>query len=204
MTIAGLVLAGGNSTRMGRDKALVTLGGAPLLARVAGRLGPQVGPLAVNANGDPDRLAGFGLTVIADDRPDTGPLGGVLAGLSWAATLGSRPRALVTVPVDGPFLPRDLVARLAAVQADAGQIVIAASGDRDHPVFGLWPLPAAGPLEEWRRTARSQGVRGFLAARGFAVATWRLPDRGPDPFFNVNAPADLAEAEAWLAAEPGL
>ncbi|MBZ9935511.1 molybdenum cofactor guanylyltransferase MobA [Mesorhizobium sp. BR1-1-16] len=199
MTVAGLVLAGGGSTRMGREKALVPLAGQPMLAHVIARLGPQVGPLALNANGDPARFASFGLPVVADDRPDTGPLGGVEAGLDWAARLASPPRLLVTVPVDGPLLPADLVTRLAEVAGEADRIVIAASGDRDHPVFALWPVALATMLADWRRTAKSQGVRGFLAAVGFSVATWPVAAGGPDPFFNVNAPDDLIRAEAWLA-----
>ncbi|SHG03016.1 molybdenum cofactor guanylyltransferase [Kaistia soli DSM 19436] len=199
MTIAGLVLAGGGSTRMGRDKALVPLADEPMLAHVIARFGPQVGPLALNANGDASRFDGFGLPVVADDRPDTGPLGGVQAGLDWAATLPSPPRFLVTVPVDGPLLPIDLVARLVATAGSEDRIVIAASGERDHPVFALWPIARAAALRSWRKTAKSHGVRGFLAAEGFAVATWPVAADGFDPFFNVNAPDDLDRAEAWLA-----
>ncbi len=204
MTIAGLVLAGGNSTRMGRDKAFVPLAGRPMMAHVLARFGPQVGSLAINANGAPDRFAGFGLPVVADDRPNTGPLGGILAGLRWGASLADRPRAIVTVPVDSPFIPEDLVERLVAAQAGQPLVVIAASGERDHPVFGLWPLGIADRLAAWRLTARSQGVRGFLSAEGFAVASWRLADAAADPFYNVNTEDELRRAEAWLAGREGL
>ena len=204
MTIAGLVLAGGGSVRMGREKAFVPIAGQPMLAHVIARIGPQVGPLALNANGDPDRFAGFGLPVIADDRPDTGPLGGVAAGFAWAAGLEHPPRLLVTVPVDGPLLPADLVARLTEIAGHDERVVIAASGDRDHPVFALWPLTLAKRLDAWRKTARSQGVRGFLSATGFAVASWPIGADGRDPFFNINAPDDLRKVETWLAAGQGL
>ncbi len=204
MTIAGLVLAGGGSTRMGRDKAFVPLAGQPMLGHVIARFGPQVGSLAINANGDPDRFSGFGLSVVADDRPDTGPLGGILAGLRWAADLADRPRSIVTVPVDSPFVPQDLVTRLVEAQAGEPLVVIAASGDRDHPVFGLWPLDIADRLAEWRLTARSQGVRGFLAAEGFSVATWPIAGGTLDPFYNVNTEDDLLRAEAWLAGREAL
>ncbi len=204
MTIAGLVLAGGGSRRMGRDKAFVPLAGRPMLAHVLDRIGPQVGAVAVSANSDAARFAAFGLPVIADDRPDTGPLGGVAAGLAWAATLTERPRLLVTVPVDGPLLPADLVAQLVAASDSSDRVIIAASGERDHPVFALWPVALADRLALWRQSAKSQGVRGFLASTGFAVASWRIAADGFDPFFNANTPADLARVEAWLAAGRGL
>lgn len=203
-TIAGIILAGGTSRRMGSDKAFAMLAGRPLVAHAASRLAPQVGPLAINANVEPQRFDGLHLPVVADDSPDTGPLGGVLAGLRWAAGHPQAPRHLVTVPVDGPFIPADLVARLSDVGGASGTIVIAASGERDHPVFALWPLEMAERLAAWRLTAKSHGVRAFLAATGFAVASWPLPALGPDPFFNANTPDDLARAEAWLAGDAAL
>ncbi|MBN9060717.1 MAG: molybdenum cofactor guanylyltransferase, partial [Rhizobiales bacterium] len=164
MSVAGVILAGGNSLRMGREKAFVRLGDKPLIQHVLERFAPQVAPLAINANGDADRFASYALPVLVDDRLDTGPLGGILAGMRWAAALPERPDFVATVPIDSPFLPRDLVARLLAAQSGQPLIAIAASGDRDHPVFGLWPVALADTLAEWRETARSQGVRAFLAA----------------------------------------
>ena len=83
----GLVLAGGLARRMGGgDKPLKLLGGRPLLDHVLARITPQVAAVALNANGDPARFAGYGLPVIADPLPDhPGPLAGILAGLEWAA-----------------------------------------------------------------------------------------------------------------------
>ena len=74
----GVILAGGLATRMGGgDKALLPLGGQSLLARVIARLEPQVAGLALNANGDASRFAGFGLPVVADSVEGfAGPLAG--------------------------------------------------------------------------------------------------------------------------------
>src|ERR1700728_2058173 len=85
--VAGVLLAGGLSRRMGGgDKTLRTLAGRPLLDHVIERLRPQVGALVLNANGDAARFACFGLPVVPDSVPDfAGPLAGVLAGLDWAA-----------------------------------------------------------------------------------------------------------------------
>jgi len=201
MSVAGVILAGGNSLRMGREKAFIRLGDKPLIEHVLERFAPQVAPLAINAKGDTDRFASYALPVLVDDRPDTGPLGGILAGMRWAATLPDRPDFVATVPIDSPFLPRDLVARLLAAQSGQPLIAIAASGDRDHPVFGLWPVALADTLAEWRETARSQGVRAFLAACGFSVVGYDIPAGGPDPFLNANTPSELEAAARWLSAE---
>jgi molybdopterin-guanine dinucleotide biosynthesis protein A len=99
----GVILAGGQATRMGGgDKGLLHLGGTPLLTRVIERLEPQVADLALNANGDPARFADFGLPVLPDSIDGfAGPLAGVLAGLDWAAAQGGE--TIVTAAADTPF-----------------------------------------------------------------------------------------------------
>lgn len=186
---------------MGREKAFLPLGGRPMIEHVVGRLAPQVDRLAINANGDPQRFSAFGLPVVSDDLPDTGPLGGVLAGLVWAESLTPAPEYLATVPVDSPFIPADLVRRLvAASRENPGGVVIAASGERDHPVVGLWPVGLSETLATWRRSAKSHGVRSFLATIGFTVVAFPFPASAPDPFLNVNTPDEHERAERWLAA----
>ena len=146
-TVAGVLMAGGQSRRMGGgDKCLRALAGKPILAHVIARARPQVGPLLLNANGDPARFAGFGLPVVADVVGDfAGPLAGVLTGLEWAAAQAPEPAWLASFATDAPFLPADLVARMAdAVEAEGADMACAASNGRDHPVFGLWPLGLAG------------------------------------------------------------
>jgi molybdopterin-guanine dinucleotide biosynthesis protein A len=198
--IAGIVLAGGLARRMGGgDKGLLRLGGATILGRVVARARPQVAALALNVNGDPARFAGFGLPIVPDgvaDRP--GPLAGVLAGLDWAAALPGVTH-VASFATDAPFLPRDLVERLAsAMTADGADLACAASGGRHHPVSGLWPLALR---HELRRALVEEGVRKVDRWTGryrLAVAEW--PTLPCDPFFNANAPEDLAEAERLLAA----
>src|SRR5215470_6627588 len=117
--VIGLLLAGGQSRRMGGgDKCLRLLGGETILARAVARVGPQVRQLILNANGDPARFAPYGLPVVADSVEGfAGPLAGVLAGLDWAAANAPGCPWVASVPTDAPFLPADLVARfLTAVE----------------------------------------------------------------------------------------
>lgn len=198
-----IILAGGRATRMGGgDKGLLDLDGRSLLARIIDRLAPQCDGLALNANGDPARLAGLGLPVLADGLPGLpGPLAGILAGMDWAAARGAD--RVVSVPGDTPFLPADLVARLAAQGAARGNgIVLAASQDGagqvfDHPVCGLWPVALRHDLLAFLQSGERR-VRRFAELHAAARAVW--DGAAADPFFNVNTPADLDRAR-FLAAQ---
>ena len=196
-------MAGGQSRRMGGgDKCLRPLDGKPILEHVIDRVRPQVAPLLLNANGDPERFAAFGLPVVADAVGDfAGPLAGVLTGLEWAAERAPSRTWLASFATDAPFLPEDLVARLlAAVAAEGADMACAASQGRDHPVFGLWPLRLRHDL---RRAMVEEDIRkvDVWTAR-FKLARVVFPlietPAGPlDPFFNANRPEDLAEAERF-------
>ena len=126
----GIILAGGQATRMGGgDKGLRHLGGQTLLGHVIDRLSPQVADMALNANGDPARFAALGMDVVADSIDGfAGPLAGVLAGLDWAAERGAD--TVVSVAADTPFFPCDLVPRLhLAAEGMAHPLALAATPD---------------------------------------------------------------------------
>jgi molybdopterin-guanine dinucleotide biosynthesis protein A len=199
--VAGVLLAGGQGSRMaadgkGQDKPLRLLGGRTLLDHAIARVAPQVDAMVLNANGDPSRFAAFGLDIVADAMPDyPGPLAGILAGMRWAAGRGLAD--VLSVATDTPFLPTGLVARLDAARRDAGvPLACAASGGWTHPVIGLWPVALADALEaDLRRGMRK--IDSWTALHGVASAEFAI---GPfDPFFNVNRPADLLEAEGLLS-----
>ena len=198
--IVGLLLAGGQSRRMGGgDKSLTMLGGRSLLARAIERLAPQVGPMVINANGDPDRFAAYDLPVVADVVDGfAGPLAGVLTGLEWARDNAPGCDWVVSVACDAPFLPADLVARLAVAAAMSGaDMARATSGGRAHPVFGLWPVRLAAEL---RRAVIDEDIRKVdLWTARYGMAEADFATEPVDPFFNLNRPEDLAEAEALLA-----
>jgi molybdopterin-guanine dinucleotide biosynthesis protein A len=178
----------------GGDKPLKTVGGVTILDRAIERMRPQCTSLVINANGDPSRFAATGLPVVADDVPDfAGPLAGILAGLDFAAAHAPSIEYVASVPGDCPFLPRDLVARLHETRQVQGTLLACAkSGDWRHPVVALWPVALRGDL---RQAVVGEGLRKievWTARHGVALAHW--PDQPVDPFFNVNTPEDLAEA----------
>jgi molybdopterin-guanine dinucleotide biosynthesis protein A len=198
--VVGVLLAGGRARRMGGgDKCLRRLGAETLLARIIARVRGQVGPLILNAGGDPARFAAYGLPLVADAIAGfAGPLAGVLTGLEWAAANAPACPWVATFPTDAPFLPEDLVARLlAAVEEEGAELACAASDGRDHPVVGLWPVRLAPEL---RRALEVEGMRKIdIWTARFRLAR-ALYDADPvDPFFNVNSPEDLARAEVLVA-----
>jgi len=197
--VVGLLLAGGQSRRMGGgDKALRMLGGVTLLERVLERLRPQVDALLLNANGDPSRFARFALPVVPDSIPGfAGPLAGVLAGLDWAAAQGPDYMYIVSVATDAPFLPDDLVMRLTNGLMEAGSdLACAASGGRVHPVFGLWPVRLR---EDLRRAMVDDEIRKVdLWTARHRLMTVTFADMPVDPFFNANRPEDFEAAASLL------
>jgi molybdenum cofactor guanylyltransferase len=197
--LPAIILAGGKATRMGGgDKGLRVVAGQRLLDHVIARLSAQCGPIAINANGDPARFAEFGLPVLPDSLPDyPGPLAGVLAGMDWAASLGAP--AIITAAADTPFFPQDLAQRLLA-QAGPTGLCLAASADpsgRYHrqPTFGLWPTALRHDL----RAALMGGLRKIvLWTDGHNAGTAEFSSDPFDPFFNINTPEDIVEAETLM------
>ena len=192
--VVGVLLAGGQSRRMGGgDKFLRALAGRPLIDWVLDRAKPQVDAMIVNAAGDAARFDDYGLPVVADVIEGfAGPLAGILTGLEWAAWL-------VSFASDAPFVPTDLVEMMrTAVAADDADLACAASGGRTHPVCGLWPMALKDVL---RRAMVEEEMRKIdqWTAR-YRIVHVDFPVVSIDPFFNVNRPEDLAEAEEFLAA----
>lgn len=211
--VAGIVLAGGHGRRLfpgGGDKAMAVAAGRPLVSHVVERLRPQVLELALSANGPPDRFARLrprlpaDVGVIADSVLDqegetVGPLGGLLAGLEWARQRAPYCPLVVTVPVDVPLLPFDLVPRLAGhmhvVETD---VLVVRAGGRSHHTIALWN---AGLTDVLREAIVRDGVRrveDFIGRLNAAVLDWPSRLVPYDPFLNVNTPDDLAAAQRIL------
>ncbi|MGI9477113.1 MAG: molybdenum cofactor guanylyltransferase MobA [Hyphomicrobiaceae bacterium] len=201
--IAGVLLAGGLSRRMGGgDKGLLRFGDGTMLGHVIARFAPQVGRLVLNANGDPARFAAFDLPVVADTIDgNVGPLAGVLAGMRWARE-HTHATFVATTSTDAPFLPRDLVVRLRQVaQVNPGGIAIARSGGHLHPVIGLWPVALHDDLDA---ALKDDGIRKVLrwtdrhGTLPVDFADLEIDGKTIDPFFNANTPDELDEARRLI------
>jgi molybdopterin-guanine dinucleotide biosynthesis protein A len=186
--VTGLVLAGGQGRRMGSvDKGLVLLQGRPLVRHVIERFAPQVDEVLVNANRSIAEYEALGYRVIRDEiQGFAGPLAGLHAGLAQA-----QHPLVATVPCDSPFLPSDLVARLAeSLDTHAAELAVARTHDQPHPVFALV-----------RRSVLPHLTR-FLDGGGRKIDAWyaalknvevRFDDEA-DAFRNINTAAELEAA----------
>jgi molybdopterin-guanine dinucleotide biosynthesis protein A len=192
--VTGLVLAGGQGRRMGSvDKGLVNLEGRPLVLHVIERFAPQVGTLVVNANRNRERYASFGYPVVGDAVPDfAGPLAGLHAGMSAATTA-----YIATVPCDSPFLPDDLVTRLASAFAERDlDLAVARTFEQPHPVFSLVRTDVRPHLETFLRGGGRKIDAWYATLRTTDV---RFDDEA-DAFRNINTAAELAASGEGMPA----
>ena len=187
MTGVAVVLAGGEGRRMGGGKPLRAWGGRPLLARALDLAAGYSSHVAVAVRDADQAGQGAGVPLLFDP-PD---IGGPLAGLASALDFGRRHGALwvQTLACDMPYLPADLSDRLARALEPGVAAVLPVSGDRLHPVCGLWRVSARDRLATYLATGRSS-LRGFAQDVGLREVAWDAA--GPDPFVNLNTLEDLA------------
>lgn len=192
--ITGLILAGGRGSRMSHtDKGLQEFKGAPMVLHVINRLGPQVGHLLISANRNLESYAQFGLPVFQDDLSGyEGPLAGFQSGLRHCQT-----PYLLTAPCDTPFLPDNLVERLAEAlvlqAADVAVAVAAKPGSNErqpHPVFCLMKSTLLPHLNRFLES----GGRKIDAWHSSLTTTEVLFD-DPSCFRNINTLEELQQAE---------
>ncbi len=194
--IAGLILAGGQSRRMGGiDKSFVDLGAKPLIRHVIDGASPQVAALAINTNSDDPRYSDFGFPIIPDGiKGFQGPLAGIQAGLAWLSDTNCE--WLATFACDTPFVPSDCVTRLGAAAAQQKRpAAVAAYGDRRHPTIGLWHRELLHVLDTWL-DGEGRMLMAFCDEVGAAVADYS--DQPFDPFVNINREADVDDARRRL------
>ncbi len=187
-SITGLVLAGGQGSRMGgRDKGLIDFNGREMVAWVIDALRPQVRDILISANRNVDRYSQTGAKVIADaEQGFAGPLAGLSAGLHAATT-----PYLAVVPCDGPFLPRNLISRLAAAfEKEDMEIAAAHDGERLHPTYALLDRKVLPDLDAYLAEGNRK-VQKFYFTRTFASVDF---SDCPDAFLNINTPEDMQQA----------
>lgn len=183
-----VILAGGKGTRMGgADKGAITLAGRRLVDRVLELLSPQSDRRLISGTHD----YGAGITVIGDrsDGP-RGPAAGLWSAMAWIEENAPNAEGFFTAPIDGPFLPADLLERL----SQSGSSAIACNGDEAHPTFAYW---RCGDLRSALAGARKHsGVP--LKDLAAAVEARRVAFDDANAFLNINTPEDLARAETLL------
>jgi molybdopterin-guanine dinucleotide biosynthesis protein B len=193
--IAGLILAGGRSTRMGEDKVAKKLAGKPLASIVAARLAAQTAPVFINTRNP--ALADLGYRTLPDTlEGHEGPLAGILAGLDHIASAVPGATHLAVVPADAPFFPETLVARLADAAHKPDTIAMAAYCGNPEPAFALWPAALRHKLQHWLESGESRAIRAFAATCDVSLVDF--VDGPAHSFFNINRPADFDRARGLM------
>lgn len=195
--MSGVIQAGGQSTRMGGEpKALLEIGGRPLIRRVIEALAPVLDELLIVTN-TPELYASLGLPMAADVQPGAGALGGILSGLR---AIGGE--AAFTVACDMPFLEREVV-RLLVSRAPLGDVVIPRVGGHLEPMHAVYRQTCVPHIEERVRAGQFKIAGFFDRVEVVEIAEAEIA-RHADParvFMNVNTPDDLARARALAAGQ---
>ena len=178
--VTAVILAGGKGRRMdGKDKGLVELANRPLIEYVIDAIKPQVESIILNANRNQEQYSSYGYPVVSDALADyQGPLAGFICAMKSSTT-----SHIVTLPCDGPFLPKDLVARLiSSLTENNAEIAVAHDGDRMQPVYSLRPVKLINSLDSFL----DSGERKIdLWYRQHRVALADFSDC-PETFRNIN------------------
>jgi len=190
--VTGVILAGGQARRMGgQDKGLVMLDGKPMVEIIIDVLKPQTAKLLINANRNHDRYSQYGLELVADELSGyCGPLAGMASALKTINT-----DYMVTAPCDSPFIPLDLVQRLAdALENKSTEISVAHDGERIQPVFCMLKKTLLKSLTDYLATGERKIDRWFKQ-HDFAIADFS--DK-PETFDNINTLEDVESALSKL------
>jgi len=203
--IVGVILAGGLSRRMGnQNKSFMPLANKPLFEHVLERFLPQCDTVLINSNSQSRQLASYNLPIIKDTLEGyLGPLAGILSAMEWTKQQLPETQWIASVPVDTPFLPKDLVSTLyQSIQKKHSTLVGVSSNGRTHPVIGLWSTRL---VDDLRLALNDEGLRKIdLWTARYSISHQDFSNEVFDPFFNINSQEDLIQAESLIKKNPRL
>lgn len=195
--ITGVILAGGQSRRMGGgDKFLKKVANKTILDHVINQFSKQCETLIISANGDHSRLETFNLPIVKDPiDDDMGPLSGILAAMLWSQSNTPSHTHILSVAADSPLFPLNysdnMLKRANGFEKNA--IILAKSRGRHHPIFGLWPIEYVNDLQSFLETG-GRKIRAWTDTQPNETIEFPdllINDKNIDPFFNINEPEDL-------------
>jgi molybdopterin-guanine dinucleotide biosynthesis protein A len=186
-----VVLAGGRGSRIGRDKALIKLGGCPLIERVVSRAARVFEKVIVSG---PERLKPKGFSVVQDEYQGMGPIAGILAGLLNAGTPW-----IMALPCDSPFISEEFMRGMAGLINDH-EVVAPRAGGFYEPLHALYSRSLIPRFERSIKGGDSKIISLYKQARVFEVGPEIYGKWDPKgmAFFNINTEDDLRRAEEYL------
>jgi len=198
--VRGYVLSGGASSRFGRDKALVRFAARPLLLEIVGLAQTCTAQVAVVAGAQKYDKLGGALEIIEDQWPGEGPLGGIITALQHTAATDRPAEWNLILSCDMPFLTAEWLAFLVDHACDSDkeiQVILPHSAHGPEPLCACYRTSAAEPL----KNVFDRGVRKVTQAlqqvrtEVLDESVWKRFDSAGRLFWNMNTPADFAEAQ---------
>lgn len=191
MMISGIILAGGKSTRMGRDKGMLEIGGKRLIGRLADGL-QRIFPEVIIVANVPGLYDDLGVRVVPDLIPDKGSLGGIYT----AAAIAGHPWAFV-MACDMPFFNPSLIRYLATLSGDWDAVV--PYTDDWEPLYALYAKTCLPHMERLIHSGDLKIARFFPHVRVRRVGKAEIEPYDPKglSLYNMNTPEEFARAEEW-------
>lgn len=192
MAISGIILAGGKSRRMGKNKALLEVGGLTMIERVAGVMSGVCSEIII-AGENSCSFEHLGYPMVPDIRPGYGPLSGIHAGLTAANNHFS-----FVIACDIPF-PSEKLMKMIISEKDGYDVVMLKQGEYLEPLFSLYSKAFIEAAEKsfgngvYKVTAAIQHVRW----KPITVSPGEIPDLAKS-LTNVNTPVDYEEAKKMI------
>tara|TARA_X000000368_G_scaffold279796_1_gene221927 strand:- start:699 stop:1304 length:606 start_codon:yes stop_codon:yes gene_type:complete len=192
--IGCVLLAGGKSSRMNSvDKTLLEIYGHSLLSIILNKLELDKNKIVLNTNREPEIFKQYKLNIIKDSLPHhQGPLAGILSGLEWFDKQNMDFEWIVSMPIDTPFFPKNLIRKLYDETIKKNKLIgVAKSNGRNHPVFSIWHISLKKPLIK----ALNSNIRKIdLFTKTYTPVEVEFKS-SVDQFFNINTPEDLEIAK---------
>lgn len=190
--MTGVILTGGKNSRMGQDKALMSVGGLPLFRRILEVFETMFDEILIVTNKE-GRHAGLGYREVTDIIPDCGPLGGIYTGLSYA-----KSERIFVASCDMPFIKASTV-KVVISEPVSYDIVVPDDGVRLHPLHAVYSRKCSTCIRKWLDNGFYNVTKFINEAEGLSIRKVQMSEMtAGDPdlksFFNMNTQEDWAAA----------
>jgi molybdenum cofactor guanylyltransferase len=193
--ILGSILAGGKSSRMGKDKLFLNLDNKTLIEHTIIKVKKYLKDLIIITNKANEYFTKNSLTTVKDCiEGQLGPLVGILTAMKWARENSSRYSWVATFPCDTPFFPEMIISKFIEESKKKESLILCASSHgRRHNIFGLWSLDLYDKLYNDLVSNKVRKVQDWTKANNIKNLEFEFKDY--DPFFNINTNEDLEFAK---------
>ena len=193
--ILGVILAGGQSKRMGKDKLFLEFDNKKLIEHTIDKVKKYLRKVIIITNQDNAFFLKKNLTTVKDCiEGQLGPLVGILTAMKWAKENLRECSWIATFPCDTPFFPESIIKNFIEESKKKESLILCASSHgRKHNIFGLWSLDLYDKLKDDLTNNKVRKVQDWTEKNRIKNLEFKFKDY--DPFFNINTEEDLEFAK---------